>query len=286
VNAREKAGSPLLRPEDYAQTEAIPPAAVAYRAEALRLGEGVEGIDCRYGEDLYQRIALFVPRKPNGTVLLYLHGGGWISGFKEMMAFMAPGLLEAGVIFASAGYRLAPAHVFPAGFQDTVGALAWMHRNASRYGGKPERIFVGGHSSGGHYAALAAVRRDWQAEAGIPQDAVRGCLAVSGVYDLTLAGGLSQRPRFLGPENNGTEFRASPILNIQQLPPPFLMAWGSHDFPHLMRQGPAMQAALKAAGGRAETMVLEGCTHFTASLATADPALPWRRRALEWMEAN
>ena len=74
--------SGLLRPEDYAQTEAVPPAAAAYRVEALRLGEGVEGIDCRYGDDIYQRIALFVPPRPNGTVLMYMHGGGWTSGFK------------------------------------------------------------------------------------------------------------------------------------------------------------------------------------------------------------
>lgn len=276
----------LLRAEDYVQTEAIPPAAVAYRAEALRRSEGIEGIDCRYGEDIYQRIALFVPPRPNGTVLMYMHGGGWVSGFKEMLAFMAPGLTEAGILFASAGYRLAPAHVFPAGYDDAARAFAWLHANVSRYGGRPERIFVGGHSAGGHYAALLAVRRDWRDRLGLPEDAVRGCLPVSGVYDLTASGGLSQRPRFLGPEGSGSEREASPIFNIQGVPPPFLLAWGSQDFPHLVRQAPRMQQALLEAGGRAISTVLEGRTHFTASLATAEDDMPWRKRALEWMGSN
>src|SRR5579864_2407722 len=118
---------PLLRPEDYpGPQEPVPPAAHAYRAEALRLGIGVEGLDCGYGEDLYRRIALFVPSRPNGTVLAFMHGGGWVSGFKEMLAFMAPPLTQAGILLASAGYRLAPAHVFPAGYDDAADAIQWL----------------------------------------------------------------------------------------------------------------------------------------------------------------
>ena len=48
-------------------------------------------------------------------MLLFWHGGGWTSGYKEWMGFMAPALNAAGVTFVSAGYRLAPEHVFPAG---------------------------------------------------------------------------------------------------------------------------------------------------------------------------
>jgi arylformamidase len=278
--------SALLPPETYAQTEAIPPAAAAYRAEALRRGEGVQGIDVRYGDDLCQRIALFVPPKPNGAVLMYMHGGGWTSGFKEMLAFMAPPLLQAGVILASAGYRLAPAHLFPAGFEDAGRAFAWLHRNVQAHGGDSRRLFVGGHSAGGHYAALLAVRRDWQEANGLPADAVRGALPVSGVYDLTASGGLSQRPRFLGPADSGCERDASPIFNIRGTPPAFLMAHGSEDFPHLMRQAAEMEAALRRAGGAVARLVLDGRTHFTASLATAEPQAPWIARALKFMESN
>jgi acetyl esterase/lipase len=190
------------------------------------------------------------------------------------------------VIFASAGYRLAPAHVFPAGYEDACSAFAWLHRNIAGHGGDPQRMFVGGHSSGAHYAALLAVRCDWRDRHGVPQDAVRGCLPVSGVYDLTAAGGLSQRPRFLGAPDSGAEREASPILNIQGVPPPFLMAHGSDDFPHLMEQAARMEAALKAAGGLAERLVLQGRTHFKASLATAEHDAGWLARALAFINSG
>ena len=120
---------------------------------------------------------------PNGTLLAFMHGGGWTNGYKEWMAFMAPAFTAAGVSFATIGYRLAPAHVFPAGMDDVIAAVASLHQNAAEFGCDPSRIFLGGHSAGGHYAALLAVRRDWQAKAGLPRDVIRGCLPISGVYD-------------------------------------------------------------------------------------------------------
>src|SRR5690606_18240698 len=116
----------------------------------------------------------------------------------EWMAFMAPPLNEAGVSFASIGYRLALQHVFPSGLDDAAAALRWLYEHAADYGYDRDRIFIGGHSAGGHYASLLAVRRDWQTGFGLPIDVVRGCLPVSGVYDFGAESGLSQRPRFLG----------------------------------------------------------------------------------------
>jgi hypothetical protein len=47
--------------------------------------------------------------------------------------------------------------------------------------GDARRIFLGGRSAGGHLASLLAVRRDWQAVHGLPEDVLRGCISVSGV---------------------------------------------------------------------------------------------------------
>ena len=227
-------------------------------------------------------LAVFRAPAPNGTLLAFMHGGGWTNGYKEWMAFMAPAFTAAGVTFATIGYRLAPAHLFPAGVDDAVTALAWLHNNAATFDCDPARIFLGGHSAGGHYAALLAVRRDWQASAGLARDVIRGCLPISGVYDFGPQSGLSARPRFLGAAGN--EQRASPIDRIENKPPPFLIAHGDEDFPHLMKQAERMEAALLAAGGDAERVVLKGCNHFTASYAGGEADGPWVPRALGWME--
>jgi acetyl esterase/lipase len=278
------AAAPLKRPEDYPPQEPMSALGAAYTAECARRSAGIPGIDVAYGDDPYQGIALFVPKRPSGAVCAFVHGGGWTNGYRELMAFMAPSFLDAGVIFASIGYRLAPKHVFPTGFADTAAGVAWLWRNIKAHGGDPRRLFIGGHSAGGHYTALLAVRRDWQQKLGLPADAVRGCLPISGVYDLTESGGLSARPRFLGAP--GREREASPIYSIAGMPPPFFMAHGSQDFPHLMRQAEAMEAALGRSGTEVERVVLDGRDHFSASYAGGEPKGPWVPRALAWLTAH
>jgi acetyl esterase/lipase len=204
-----------------------------------------------------------------------MHGGGWTNGYKEWMAFMAPALVDAGVAFASVGYRLAPEHGFPTGFNDACDGMALLIERAGAYGADPGRLFVGGHSAGGHYAALMALTR--------PQFRLRGCLPISGVYDFGPASGLSTRPRFLGGADTGNELPASPIAHIDTRPCPFLIAHGSEDFPHLIVQAERMESALKAAGGDVERLVLDGRNHFTASYAGGEPDGPWVARAVDWM---
>jgi arylformamidase len=274
-----------VRIADYPAQEPFSPAAQTYHNAVMRLGTGAEPVEeLAYGDDPYQRIAVYPAARPDGTVLAFLHGGGWTNGYKEWLAFMAPSLATHGITFASIGYRLAPAHVFPAGLDDAEAAFARLHREIGRFGGDPARLFVGGHSAGGHYAALLAVRRFWRAARGPPEGAVRGCLPISGVYRFGEGSGMSMRPRFLGPP--GTEAAASPILGIDPAPPPFLLAHGSDDLPHLATQAAAMAEALRQAGGTAELLVLPGRDHFTASYAAGEAAGPWLPAAVSWMRRH
>ena len=104
-----------MRIEDYPPQEPFSEFAMPYVEEVTRISEGHDGVDYFYGDDPYQGIALHVSETPNATVFAFIHGGGWTSGYREHMNFMAPGFLAAGVTFASIGYRLAPAHLFPKG---------------------------------------------------------------------------------------------------------------------------------------------------------------------------
>ncbi len=271
-----------MRIEDYPAQEPLSDFARPYHEETLRRAGGIAFEEFRYGENPYQSVLVAPSEAPAGDVLAFIHGGGWTNGYKEWMAFMAPALTARGVTFASIGYRLAPGTLFPDGFHDVLDGFAALHGRIGGYGGDPGRMFVGGHSAGGHYSALMAVTAGWQEARGLPADAVRGCLPVSGVFDFRPGNGMSVRPRFLGPEESGAETPASPVANIARTPP-FLLAWGSADFPHLRTQGEVMAAALDAAGGSVETMVLEGCDHLEASLETGNPEGPWPVRAAAWM---
>jgi arylformamidase len=274
-----------MKPADYPPQEPLSALGTAYHDRAIARGVGIAGDEFAYGDDPYQQLTVYPAASGAGDVLVFFHGGGWTSGYKEWMAFMAPALQARGVSFVSAGYRLAPGHLFPTGFDDAADAIAWVHRHAAEHGADPARIFVGGHSSGGHYAALLAATADWRRARGLPIDVVRGCLPVSGVYRFDNASGLSLRPRFLGPPGEiDTATAASPLLRLGAATcAPFLLAWGERDFPHLVMQGRQMHDTLRAAGIAAEAFVFAGCDHFEASLACGEPESGWPHRAAAWM---
>jgi acetyl esterase/lipase len=257
-----------MKRNEYPLQESLSEAGEAYGAECWRRSAGIEGEEFAYGPDPYQRLLVFRSPRPAGHVLLFWHGGGWTSGYKEWMGFMAPALVEAGVTFVSGGYRLAPQHLFPAGLDDCVEALAWVRRNVG------PAIFIGGHSSGGHYAAMIAVNHG--------ADQVRGCLTISGCYEFGEGSGLSLRPRFLG-SDPANDARASPRMQIRPPLPPFLVAYGTKDFAHLVPQASRFVAALRDAGGEATELALEGRTHFTASYAGGEADGPWVPAALAFM---
>ena len=162
---------------DYPPQEPLSPLGANYQARVLALDTGLDGLEARYGDDPYQSLAIFRPEHASGEVLVFFHGGGWTNGYKEWMVFMAPAFLAQGITFVSAGYRLAPQHRFPTALGDCADALAWVHQHIDEHGGDPARLFVGGHSAGGHYAALLlAVTAGWRAERGACR---RACCAAA-----------------------------------------------------------------------------------------------------------
>src|SRR6476619_7170545 len=218
---------------DYPPQEPLSEAGQIYGAECWRRSAPVAFDEFPFGGDHYQRLLVAQAARPDGRVLLFWHGGGWTSGYKEWMLFMAPAFNDAGVTFVSAGYRLAPRHVFPAAVDDCVRAVDWILRNVATHGGDPQQLFIGGHSAGGHYAALLAVDDAWLKDIGTPRSVVRGCLPISAVFEFGAGSGLSMRPRFLGADAD-SDTRASPLLHLNGVPPAFLVAYGTREFSHMI----------------------------------------------------
>jgi acetyl esterase len=95
--------------------------------------------------------------EPAGVVL-YLHGGGWVTGSIEMNDNVCRALANrSSCVVVAAGYRLAPEHRFPAAFDDAVAALAWVVGHAGEHGGDPTRLAVVGSSAGGNLAAAVCL---------------------------------------------------------------------------------------------------------------------------------
>jgi arylformamidase len=273
-----------MRPEDYPPQEPFTEIGGRYHARVSELGAGIGGVEMRHGADPYQSVAIYPAPAPRGDVLCLIHGGGWTNGYKEWMAFMAPALTARGITVATLGYRLAPMHVWPAGFEDVADGVAAVWRAVAAHGGDPARIFVGGHSAGGHLASLLALRRDWQGPRGLPADVVRGALPMSGTYLFGPESGLSMRPRFLGDPTLANEGPASPMTHVAPGAPPVFVSWGEKDFPHLKVQAQRFADALAAHGVRVGTMEIPGADHLGASYAAGEADGDWVRAADAFMK--
>ena len=272
---------PLLRLEDYPPQLPRPEHILAFQNELWDRSRDIEGVDIAWGDDIYQRIAIYPAANPTGSVFAFIHGGRWTSGHKEAMAFMAPTFHGAGITFASLGHRLAPSY-FDEGFPDLCNGIACLVANVDRYGGDVNRIFIGGHSSGGHYAAQLSVTDDWQARYGLGRNVIKGCLPISGVYDVSSAADyVDWPPPCLAEGDDGRE--KSPQHRLAGNLPPFLVSWGSDDYPFLIPQGKAFAASLAVAGADVDTLEMSGKTHFSVLGEGAAPGGEWSDCAINWI---
>ena len=264
---------------DYPPQEPLSDFARPYHEKLTAIADLMSPPVFSYGDDAYQNLAVFECGSPNAAAVIMWHGGGWTNGYKQWMYFMAPAFHAAGITLICGGYRLAPQHTYPACFDDCAATVAWVHQHANEINIDPERIFLSGHSAGGHLAALLAVRNDWQAGYGLPDSVVRGCLPISGTYLFGEASGLSMRPRFIG---EASDEEVSPITQIATHVP-FFISFGDRDFPHLVTQSHDMAAALRGAGSEVEILELDDCDHLGASFAAGEIDGIWIKQASDWI---
>ncbi len=143
--------------------------------------------DIAYGQSEETRLDFFpVSRKDSGGVPLniFIHGGYWHLMDKRDFLFLAEPFVSAGVAFANLNYPLAP----EVGMEEIVDqlrrAILWIFHRAEEYGVDPGRIHVSGHSAGAHLAAMIALT-DWPSLGGqYPNDLIKSCCLLSGIYDL------------------------------------------------------------------------------------------------------
>ncbi|WP_240410482.1 alpha/beta hydrolase [Hymenobacter oligotrophus] len=125
------------------------------------------------------RLDVYAPRRKAGAsypVVVFIHGGNWNSGRKEIYRFVGRRLAKQGVVAVVINYRLAPQVQVPAMANDCARAVRWTKEHIGEFGGDPGRIYLMGHSAGGGLAALLATNDALFAQLGLPQNPVRGVI--------------------------------------------------------------------------------------------------------------
>jgi acetyl esterase/lipase len=213
----------------------VDPPPVTHEVEIIR---DIAYFDGDGADPVRHRLDLYLPKGVKDVpVLLFLHGGGWSRGDKSywgMATSFCTLCAKHGIAAASANYRLSPSVKHPGHVEDAARAFAWLHENIAKYGGRPDRLFVSGHSAGGHLTALLATDPDYLKTHDLSPRHIKAAIPISGVFRL--------------PENTrsfyhafGTDGKlrqaAAPTCQVQRLSPeeangnvpPFLILYADND---------------------------------------------------------
>jgi len=223
-----------------------------------------------YGTHERHRLDCFPAAAPGGPVLIFVHGGYWHTLDKTIAHFLAPTYVRAGVNFVAAGYRLCPEVRVRDAVADVARAVAWVHGNAeTEFGGDSSRIFIAGHSAGGHLAAMMCGPR------GPGSRVIKGGCSISGLHDLEPIRLCYLNERLL---LDAEEVREnSPVALARALPlrapalPHLLLTVGSEEGPEYLRQCDDLAHALGDAGQPVSVVNSLSADHFTVCEAFSDP---------------
>ena len=201
--------------------------------------------------------------KPKDTlnphdVLVFVHGGNWNSGNKETYSVLGRNFAAKEYLTVIPDYTLSPYANYDTMAQEITQAIVWTHEHAAQYGGDPNRIFLMGHSAGGHLVALAAMNPKYLGD----KEYIKGII-------LDDAAGLDMY-RYLqeNPPTNDAYYEvtwtkdpdawknASPYYFLDENTPPILTFLGTKTYPSLYYYNDLFHQKLKEFQPEAQLIIL------------------------------
>jgi len=224
-------------------------------------------LDGAYGSHAGERLDVFPGRGAPTPVHVFIHGGYWQWLDKSDFSFVARGLGSVGAAVVVINYALIPTVTMDELVRQCRASIVWVHRNAPAFGGDPNRIFVSGHSAGGHLTAML-MSTDWTS-LGLPADAVKAGCGISGLYDL--------EPIRLSYLNDVVKLtpeaarRNSPVHCAPRRAGPLLLTVGEQEGPEYHRQTDELAAVWRSRGLPCQILNLQRQHHFSIVAELENP---------------
>lgn len=207
------------------------------------------------------KLDLYLPKgKTSFPVFFFIHGGAWVSGDRSQYPPLGNRYASEGIGVVVPSYRLAPKHPHPAQIDDVAAAFAWTIKNVANYGGETNRVYVGGHSAGGHLAALLTLDPTYLKKYGLSSDQIHGTICLSGVFDVA-----DVKEKVFGKDAE-IHKAASPINHINNHAPPFLITYCEWDYFPLAVQAQEFHLSLQKHGLSSKLLYVPKESHISEML--------------------
>jgi acetyl esterase/lipase len=221
---------------------------------------------------------VFSPRTGVGyPVFVFVHGGGWTAGDRRNYAFIARAIAAEGIVVVVPSYRLWPTTDAVGMAEDIGAASAWTFEHIRDYGGDPRHVVIGGHSAGGHLAALVGFDSRYLRDSGATSNRFAGVALLSGTYDLRPANFTDDA---LFGSTMQKRMQLSPILYLNDATPPVLAVCASDEAPISCRLRNQLAAAISEAHGHVRIFDAIGRTHISEIVDIAEVPTDALRAAL------
>jgi arylformamidase len=136
-------------------------------------------LDVPYDAASGERLDIFRPSQSGlAPVQVYIHGGYWISNDKKDCSYVAKGFVGAGFVNVVINYGLIPTVAMAEQVRQCRTAVRWVAAHIREYGGDPKKLYVTGHSAGGHLSVSLLTDPE------IAPGSIKGITSLSGLYDL------------------------------------------------------------------------------------------------------
>lgn len=225
-----------------------------------------------YGTLPQQRLDVYAPDKPQSDALpivVFFHGGRWESGDKRDYRFVGAALAGLGYVAVLPNYRHYPEVKLEGFMEDAARAVGWAVLHAADYHADPRRLYLMGHSSGAHMAALLALDRHYFAALGAPVPPIAGVIGLSGAYDFLPLTDADLEDMF-GPPDRYPD--SQPIHFVHAGAPPMLLVAGDADQEVLPKNTRNLAAALRAQDDRVTLLMYPKLGHADTVAALSAPA--------------
>ena len=224
-----------------------------------------------YGTDDRQRLDVYRPlaRTSPAPVVIFLYGGRWKYGSRRDYLLIGNSFARRGWITVIPDYRLYPTVLFPGWVEDAAAAVRWTVDNIAGMGGDGARIFIVGHSAGGHTAALLALDERYLRDAGVASGTIAGFASIAGPVDTTWTAPDVQR--LMGPPAGWPA--SYPATHLDGNEPPLLLLHGDADDVVSVGNSVRLAERIAARGGCAPLHTYRAVGHVDIALALGLPAL-------------